>query len=325
VRRHRLAATVLVATAIALSVTGCNAKAGIPDSGALIGASAGTRNGVIDLTVALANREKQVGYRFGAHRIFQPPQSTFTLTDETVAELNDDAAKGRTSYLSVHVPIGQTWDSFASHTAELNSLSQRLAQFTHPIVFILEHEPDVTAHQNGTVAGYSQLMTAIFTSLRTYAPKVSTSVVFGYYKVWSGQITTTALKSYLPADRTLLDIIAVDPFDEARNPAGAVSFQTLVAPFLTMATQENKPLEVYEVGTSYAGSDRGQWIIDMDHYVQANTRIKAVIWFDTSTNAGDPTHDFWLDGDGSETYNNAPVLRAFALVTSAAFWHKAAG
>ena len=151
--------------------------------------------------MATAGREAQLGYTFGGHRIFQSQQSTFQITANSAAQLQDDAAKKRTSYLSVRIPAGETWDTFASHRSDMAALARQLGEYSHPIVFVLEHEPDVSndnARTKGTVTGYSMMVGNMYAAVREHAPDVSTAVAFGGHKLLRGNSRGSSSERFCP-------------------------------------------------------------------------------------------------------------------------------
>lgn len=310
---------IAVAAVLVIGVaTGCNPRAGIPDTGSITGMFVSNARGGGSLPAVTSTMEGQIGYTLGGHRIYQPD---FLINTSSDAQLRDDAAHKRTSYISVHSPtdpINCTWSCFAFQTGLMNQLAQQLATYSHPIVFVLDHEPDVGNNPHGTPQGYSAMEANMFHAIRQYAPAVSTAITFGYYKLWSGQLTQSQYSQYLPSDLTLLDIMGVDAYNDASTPANSQSLQSLMAPWVTFAANENKPVTIFEVGTKLAAGSKPQWMQNAMAYVKSQPQIKGILWFHANTNAVDPVNDYWIDGNGTDGQS----LNAYKAATSDPYFIK---
>ncbi len=293
---------IVIAAVLSVGVlSGCDPRAGIPDNGAVTGMFVSNARGGGPFAAVTATMEGRLGYTMGGHRIYQ---GDFLVNSTSDTQLRDDAAHGRTSYFSVHSPtdaITCTWGCFAYQTGLMNQLAQQLGAYSHPIVFVLDHEPDVGTTPHGTRQEYSAMEANMFHAIRQYAPAVSTAINFGYYKLWKGQLTQAQYAEYLPSDRTLLDIIGVDPYNDATSPAGSASLQNLMTPWIAFAADENKPVVIFEVGTRLAAGNKPQWVQAALAYVKSQPRIKGILWFHANTHATDPVNDYWIDGNGTDT------------------------
>ncbi len=159
----------------------------------------------------------------------------------------------------------------------------------------------------------------MFQQVRQYAPAVSTAIVFSYYYLWSGVMTQAQYKQYLPTDRSLLDIVGVDIYNDGHDPASSASLQSLATPWVNFAGSESKPLGIFELGTRQAAGSKPQWIQAAMAYIKSQPSIKGALWFHANiTVTIDPLHDYWIDGDGTDTQS----FNYYKLFTSDSYFVK---
>lgn len=277
-------------------------KAGFPTLGCYFGAFADSKpGGGSAYPTYIAALEAQMGASrvFGAHRVFMTPGQAMN-PDNIAGVLQDDAnpAHLRTTFLSMKTPTGQTWASMATKVGNgqtLTTCAQKLGAYTHPIVACVHHECDV-----GTLAGtpgflpsdYSDFCTAFFHELATYAPNVTTIIIFGGYRLAFGGWTTGDYLPFLPqgSELALLDMIGVDPYNYRNSAApgatglggtGGVeptyTFQALTEPMADFAKFLGKALAVCEAGCSWESGAREDWWTKGLAWTKTRSEIKAIM------------------------------------------------
>jgi Glycosyl hydrolase family 26 len=86
------------------------------------------------------------------------------------------------------------------------------------------------------------------------------------------------------------------------------SFSSLASPFMTWASQHDKPVIIGEFAAPITyGAERARWIRDAGAYIEAHPRVKAALWFEQSDQHSAPDSRFALVGDPT-------ALRAFAAL-----------
>jgi hypothetical protein len=306
-----------ISVAVPASATGDSARqttAETPASSAIVGAGVTSRNGA-SVQDATADFEARLGYRLGGHRLYS---TDFTLPADV---LDDDAVHGRISYLSIKPPGGSTdWRSFASTgRKQMDDLASQLGDITadgsHRVVIALQHEPDVGAKASINRADFRDMQTQFFSAMRAAAPRVTTQIIFGGYKLFAGQLTQAQMAEYLPVDRSLVDVIGTDSFGDNETTLAQIA-----TPMLDFAAVQEKPLALDEVGVRAFNCDRTAWVNDALTWIKSQPRIDAVLWFESNVGADpalgyDPHRDFWLEGDGMidrdvDTFNSWKFITA---------------
>lgn len=302
---------------------------GVPAQGCYFGARVFNKPfqaGTFEQVTAALETKINGGRVFKVHRHYTKPSQNFDPS-AVGTDLNNDAAKGRTSILSMRPPTDvatgrpHTWAYMAAQNGAgglLETAAKTLKNYAtgnHNVIIVADHEPDlgtddITGNVRGTPLEFGQFMTEFFKKVRLFSgPNVTTAVCFVGYKFAKGTMSSATVRQYLPAGAAgggnvgldLVDMIATDPYNQSLSGSAVDQYSVLVDPWVTYADSIGKPLGSFEVGILHSASTRSTWWNNAFDYVEAHSTVKILCaWHDNdgtvNYTTGDRTRDYWIDG-----------------------------
>lgn len=151
---------------------GCALSArGVPECGALLGASHGGNTDPSDL-------EEDLGTRLGLRRTYWGPGSV----DEAVSTARGDLAAGRLPWISFKLP--ESWEEMDSEEGEswVRGVAARLAALDGPVWVAFHHEPE----GDGDIAAWKRMQERFVPVVRETAANVAYTVVLTGYAQFYG-------------------------------------------------------------------------------------------------------------------------------------------